>query len=180
MAKVTIQYWAAAREAAGVELESVEARTLAEALDVIVARRGDDGRLRSVLARSSFLVDGAAAGHRIAADLVLPDAAVIEVLPQFAGGLWARARGAGQPPRVRGARGARGVRGGRAAPRARGVPGGRPPEPTLSIPRILRQTGWITPYSVRTSTFRSQHSAVPHHEPARISSGRPGTRGGTR
>ena len=162
MAKVTIQYWAAAREAAGAELESVEASTLAEALDVIVARRGDDGRLRSVLARSSFLVDGAAAGHRIAADLVLPDAAVIEVLPQFAGGLWARARGAGQPPR------------------ARGVPGGRPPEPTLSIPRILRQTGWITPYSVRTSTFRSQHSAVPHHEPARISSGRPGTRGGTR
>ena len=46
MAKVTIQYWAAAREAAGVELESVEAGTLAEALDVVVARRGDDGRLR--------------------------------------------------------------------------------------------------------------------------------------
>ena len=42
MAKVTIQYWAAAREAAGVELESVEASTLAEALDEIVARRGDD------------------------------------------------------------------------------------------------------------------------------------------
>ena len=50
MAKVTIQYWAAAREAAGVELESVEASTLAEALDEIVARRGDDGRLRSVSA----------------------------------------------------------------------------------------------------------------------------------
>jgi len=39
MAKVTIQYWAAAREAAGVKLESVEASTLAEALDVVVARR---------------------------------------------------------------------------------------------------------------------------------------------
>ena len=51
MAKVTIQYWAAAREAAGLELESVEAGTLAEALDVVVARRGDGGRLRSVLAR---------------------------------------------------------------------------------------------------------------------------------
>jgi len=59
MAKVTIQYWAAAREAAGVDLESVEAETLAEALGVIVARRGDDGRLRSVLATSSFLVDTA-------------------------------------------------------------------------------------------------------------------------
>jgi len=86
MARVTIQYWAAAREAAGVDLEPVEAETLAEALDAIVARRGDDGRLRAVLARSSFLVDGASAGRRTAADLVLKDAAVIEVLPQFAGG----------------------------------------------------------------------------------------------
>jgi molybdopterin synthase sulfur carrier subunit len=55
MAKVTIQYWAAARAAAGVEAESVDAGTLAEALEVIVARRGADGRLRSVLATSSFL-----------------------------------------------------------------------------------------------------------------------------
>ena len=86
MAKVTIQYWAAAREAAGVELESVEARTLAEALDEIVARREDDDRLRSVLAASSVLVDGAAASRGGAADVILPDAAVIEVLPQFAGG----------------------------------------------------------------------------------------------
>jgi molybdopterin synthase sulfur carrier subunit len=86
MARVTMQYWAAAKEAAGVDLESVEARTLAEALDVIVARRGDDGRLRSVLATSSFLVDGAAAGRSVATELVLRDAAVIEVLPQFAGG----------------------------------------------------------------------------------------------
>ena len=86
MAKVTIQYWAAARDAAGVAAESVDAQTLAEALEEIVARRRHDGRLRSVLATSSFLVDGAAAGRRVAADVVLTDAAVIEVLPQFAGG----------------------------------------------------------------------------------------------
>jgi molybdopterin converting factor small subunit len=86
MAKVTIQYWAAAKEAAGVAAESVEAETLAEALDVIVARRGDDRRLRSVLAASSFLVDGAPAGRRAPADLVLTEAARIEVLPPFAGG----------------------------------------------------------------------------------------------
>jgi molybdopterin synthase sulfur carrier subunit len=86
MAKVTIQYWAAAKQAAGVAEEPVEAATLAEALDVIVARRGDDGRLRSVLARSSFLVDGAPAGRQVAAEVVLADAARIEVLPQFAGG----------------------------------------------------------------------------------------------
>ena len=87
MATVTIQYWAAAREAAGVELESVDAGTLAEALDVVLARRGDDGRLRRVLAASSFLVDGAAASRAAASGVILPDAAVIEVLPQFAGGL---------------------------------------------------------------------------------------------
>jgi molybdopterin converting factor small subunit len=86
MATVTIQYWAAAKEAAGVELESVDAGTLAEALDVVLARRGDDARLRRVLAASSFLVDGAAASRAAASGVILPDAAVIEVLPQFAGG----------------------------------------------------------------------------------------------
>jgi sulfur-carrier protein len=86
MAKVTMQYWAAARAAAGVEAEPVEASTLAEALDRIVARRGDDGRLRSVLATSSFLVNGTPAARGAAGDVVLHDAAVIEVLPQFAGG----------------------------------------------------------------------------------------------
>jgi sulfur-carrier protein len=86
MATVTIKYWAAARDAAGVAEESVEAATLAEALDAIVARRADSGRLRSVLATCSFLVDGAPAGRHAASDLALPDAARIEVLPQFAGG----------------------------------------------------------------------------------------------
>jgi sulfur-carrier protein len=86
MAKVTIQYWAAAKEAAGVAAESVEAETLAEALDVILARRGGGERLRSVLSTSSFLVDGAPAGRRLPAELVLPEAARIEVLPPFAGG----------------------------------------------------------------------------------------------
>jgi len=86
MAKVTIQYWAAAKAAAGVEVESVEAETLAEALQVVVARHGGNGRLASVIESSSFLVDGTSAGRRVAAGLVLRDTAVIEVLPQFAGG----------------------------------------------------------------------------------------------
>jgi len=86
MAKVTIKYWAAAREAAGVTAESVDAETLAQALEVILARRGGDGRLRSVLARSSFLVDGTPAGRRVPADVILPEAARVEVLPPFAGG----------------------------------------------------------------------------------------------
>ena len=86
MARVTMQYWAAAREAAGVDAEPVEAGTLAEALEEVVARRGDGSRLRAVLATSSFLVDGDPAGRGAASGLVLRDAAVIEVLPQFAGG----------------------------------------------------------------------------------------------
>jgi sulfur carrier protein ThiS len=59
---------------------------LAEALEQVVARRSDDGRLRSVLATSSFLVNGSPASRRTAADLILEEAAVVEVLPQFAGG----------------------------------------------------------------------------------------------
>jgi sulfur-carrier protein len=85
MARVTIQYWAAAREAAGVAAEPVDAQTLAEVLDVIVARR-EDGRLRSVLQTCSFLVDGEPAARSAAAALELSDGARIEVLPQFAGG----------------------------------------------------------------------------------------------
>jgi|SRR5689334_5205207 sulfur-carrier protein len=154
MATVTIQYWAAAREAAGVELESVDAGTLAEALDVVLARRGDDGRLRRVLAASSFLVDGAAASRAAASGVILPDAAVIEVLPQFAGGLasWMLLAD-------------RGIAGGGAT---RG----------LGIPAAMRHTGLIMPYSVRIITFRS-HAAVPH-EPARTSSRPPDTRGSAR
>jgi molybdopterin converting factor small subunit len=86
MTQVTIRYWAAARAAAGIDAEPVQAGTLAEALEEIVARRGGDGRLRSVLQTSSFLVNGLPAARRAAAGLVLQDAAIIEVLPQFAGG----------------------------------------------------------------------------------------------
>lgn len=86
MAQVTIKYWAAARAAAGIDAEPVEAGTLAEALEEIVSRHGGDGRLRSVLETSSFLVNGSPAGRRAAAGVLLQDAAVIEVLPQFAGG----------------------------------------------------------------------------------------------
>jgi molybdopterin synthase sulfur carrier subunit len=113
MATVTIRYWAAAREAAGVTDEAVEAVTLDDALVQVVAQRspGPGGdRLRAVLARSSFLVNGDPAGKRAAAAvLVLPEEAVIEVLPAFAGGL-TRATGTadttgfrcglGRPPEV--------------------------------------------------------------------------------
>lgn len=86
MAEVTIQYWAAAREAAGTQHEPVRAGTLADALAAVLAARPGDRRLRDVLARSSFLIDGAPAGRRDHAGIELTDGAVVEVLPPFAGG----------------------------------------------------------------------------------------------
>lgn len=104
MAIVTLRYWAAAKEAAGTAEETVTAGTLAE---VLAAARGrarpgssagpangaapgerpaQDPRLRTILARSSFLIDGVPVGTRAPETVVLSDAAVIEVLPPFAGG----------------------------------------------------------------------------------------------
>ncbi len=111
MATVTLRYWAAAKEAAGVTEQVVEALTLADALaagraavlargGTLLARggdpseppaglgRGDDRaeRYRLVLARSSFLINGHPAGTRPPESVTLPEGAVIEVLPPFAGG----------------------------------------------------------------------------------------------
>jgi sulfur-carrier protein len=95
MAMVTLRYWAAAKEAAGTAEETVTADTLAE---VLVAARGgaasgrghgdtgQDPRLSAILARSSFLVNGVPVGTRAPEAVQLADAAVIEVLPPFAGG----------------------------------------------------------------------------------------------
>jgi molybdopterin converting factor small subunit len=86
MTRVTVRYWAAAKEAAGVAEEVVDARTLGGVIDAALDRHEQDPRLRTVLERSSFLVDGLAVAGRDAGNVVLPEAAVIEVLPPFAGG----------------------------------------------------------------------------------------------
>ena len=108
MAIVTLRYWAAAKEAAGIAEEAVSAGTLAEALAAALAAAtgdadggGPDGaagpdrrderearnaRLRAILVRSSFLVDGNPVGTRAPEAVVLADGSVIEVLPPFAGG----------------------------------------------------------------------------------------------
>jgi sulfur-carrier protein len=84
MAKGLIRYWAAARAAAGVTEEPYEAATLEEALRAAEAGRG--GEFARVIARSSFLVDGAPVGTRDHATVELTDGATVEVLPPFAGG----------------------------------------------------------------------------------------------
>jgi len=86
MVKVTIRYWAAAKEAAGVPEESVEAVTLRDALDAAVASRKPDTRLATVIARSSFLVNADPVGLAARESIALEPGAVIEVLPPFAGG----------------------------------------------------------------------------------------------
>jgi sulfur-carrier protein len=83
MAIVTLRYWAAAKEAAGAAEETITAETLAEAL---ATASGQDPRLRAVLEHSSFLIDGMPVGIRATDTITLSDAAVIEVLPPFAGG----------------------------------------------------------------------------------------------
>jgi sulfur-carrier protein len=96
MAIVTLRYWAAAKQAAGVAEETLSADTLGGALAAALRARepaaaasGQADRqaaLRSVLARSSFLVDGNPVGGRAPEAVLLDDAAVVEVLPPFAGG----------------------------------------------------------------------------------------------
>jgi sulfur-carrier protein len=92
MAIVTLRYWAAAKDAAGTAEETITASTLAEALAAARGKSGSaghttqDARLAAVLARSSFLIDGSPVGARAPEAVVLSDAAVIEVLPPFAGG----------------------------------------------------------------------------------------------
>jgi sulfur-carrier protein len=85
MAVVTMRYWAAAKEAAGVAEHELTADTLAAALAEGAARAEGD-QLKAVLARSSFLIDGNPVGRRAADRVLLADGNVIEVLPPFAGG----------------------------------------------------------------------------------------------
>jgi molybdopterin converting factor small subunit len=84
MATVTMRYWAAAKDAAGVAEQQLTADTLAGALSLAGINGG--AQLRAVLDRSSFLIDGNPVGRRAADSVELADGNVIEVLPPFAGG----------------------------------------------------------------------------------------------
>ncbi len=86
MPTVTIRYWAAAKEAAGIAEESVNADTLRDALDTAIAARGADSRLASVITRSSFLVNADPVGRAAKESIMLDEGDVIEILPPFAGG----------------------------------------------------------------------------------------------
>lgn len=84
MARGVIRYWAAAKAAAGVAEEPYEAETLAQALEHARSRR--DAEFARVVERSSFLIDDAPVGSRPHDGVILPEGAMVEVLPPFAGG----------------------------------------------------------------------------------------------
>lgn len=76
---VTVRYWAAAREAAGVTDERLEGATVADVVDRAVEAHPALARVAGV---ATFLVDGRAAPR----PTPLREGAVLEVLPPFAGG----------------------------------------------------------------------------------------------
>jgi sulfur-carrier protein len=84
VSEVTVRFWAAAREAAGVTEERYPAGSLSAVLDAAGDRHGE--RLTAILSCASFLVDGDPVGKRDRAAIALGSGAVVEVLPPFAGG----------------------------------------------------------------------------------------------
>ena len=78
---VTVRYWAAAREAAGVEQEDVSASSIQELRHVLTDLHG--AGLAKILSFSSLLVDGLVATSD---SVPLGDATQVDVLPPFAGG----------------------------------------------------------------------------------------------
>lgn len=82
---LTVRYWAAARAAAGTaEEQAPDLASLAEAQAWMRQRHGD--ALARLLPACSYLVDERPAGRREPGDVALAGAAVLEVLPPFAGG----------------------------------------------------------------------------------------------
>ena len=79
---VTVRYWAAAREAAGVDSERIEVPADATVADVVATAASSRPGLDRVARLATFLVDGRSAAR----DLVLAPGATVEVLPPFAGG----------------------------------------------------------------------------------------------
>lgn len=79
---VLVRYWAGARHAAGAESDVVPGTTVGEVLDAVLARRP---ALAPVLVVASILVDGVA-GPASARVRAVPEGAVVEILPPFAGG----------------------------------------------------------------------------------------------
>jgi sulfur-carrier protein len=84
--RVTVRYWAAAREAAGVGEDHVDAGTVGEALARVRKIHADSPRFDEVLGLSSLLLGSAPITLRDVDRLTVPPGGVVEVLPPFGGG----------------------------------------------------------------------------------------------
>jgi molybdopterin synthase sulfur carrier subunit len=78
---VTVRYFAAARAAAGVREETIDANSIGDALAAVRSRH--DARFAAVLEVSSLLLDGI---HMRDPDAHLSADVELDVLPPFAGG----------------------------------------------------------------------------------------------
>lgn len=81
MPTIRVRFFAAAREAFGTKERSLSAGTIDELVAVLTKDSSDEAR--TVLSRSSFLINAIAATDRHA---VLKDGDTVDVLPPFAGG----------------------------------------------------------------------------------------------
>ena len=86
---VTVRYWASARDAAGVEADTVpvsESTTLSDVLVAIRRMHPDRPRLDAVVAVCSVLVGDRPVGSTDPAKVPLRAGDTVELLPPFAGG----------------------------------------------------------------------------------------------
>lgn len=81
--RVTVRYFAAARAAAGTEMETVALCPGASVADLVENLSGRSARLAAVLNRCAYLCDGIAVRDD---RLALRSDVMIDVLPPFAGG----------------------------------------------------------------------------------------------
>ncbi len=81
-----MRYWAAAKAAAGREVDHVDPGTVAEVLDAVAALHDGNERFMRVLEICSVLVGEEPLGGADPASVTVPAGGRLELLPPFAGG----------------------------------------------------------------------------------------------
>lgn len=83
---MTVRYWAAARAAAGREVDHVDPGTVAEVLEAVRVLHAGNDRFMRVLEICSVLVGEEPLGGADPATVAVPAGGQLELLPPFAGG----------------------------------------------------------------------------------------------
>jgi molybdopterin synthase sulfur carrier subunit len=84
--QVRVRYWAAARAAAGRDVDEVSGETLADVLDAVRRLHADQARFAQVIDVCSVLVGERPVGSRDPATVRIGVGETVELLPPFAGG----------------------------------------------------------------------------------------------